>query len=88
MAASSHGSRWLTVEEVLEEVLADRDSEFSDEESEDGLNIMTIALAPKKMEEDAAPNKGEGRVRGVLGGGRSGRGWRKRRSWCSKGWSW
>ena len=49
MAASSHGSRWLTVEEVLEEVFADRDSEFSDEESEDGLNIMTIALAPKKM---------------------------------------
>ena len=34
MAASSHQ---LTAKEVLEEVFADRDSEFSDKETEDGF---------------------------------------------------
>ena len=37
MAVSSHGSHRLTAEEVLEDVFADRDSEFSNEESEDGF---------------------------------------------------
>lgn len=55
MVASPHGSRRLTAEEVLEEVFADRDAEFSDEE-------------------DAAPNRGEGRGRGGRGGGRGVRG--------------
>ena len=51
MAASSHGSRRFTAEEVLEEVFADRDSEFSDEESEDDFEytkkMMKVAKKPK-----------------------------------------
>ena len=42
MVTSSHGSRRLTAEEVLEEVFADRDSEFSDEESEDGFEYTVL----------------------------------------------
>ena len=33
MAANSHGSRRMTIKEVLEEFFVDRDSELSDEES-------------------------------------------------------
>jgi len=35
MGASSHGSRWMTIKEVLEEMFTDRDSELKQEESED-----------------------------------------------------
>ena len=49
MAAGLHNSCRLTAEEVLEEVFAERDPEFSDKESKMVLNIMAIALALKKM---------------------------------------
>ena len=35
MAASSHGLTWITTEQILEEVFADRDYEISDDKGED-----------------------------------------------------
>lgn len=36
MVANTHGSPQMTTEKVLDKIFADRDSEFSEEESEDG----------------------------------------------------
>ena len=61
MAASSHGSRRLTAEEVLEEVFADRDSEFSDEESEDGFEYTDNGSGSEENDEWRRSRKFRGR---------------------------